>query len=241
MASQRLRVKALLIDLDGTLVDATEALVEAAKHALTAIGFHHVSPQISVEIARQLQSNLPLDDLLRKSGIVGVKKQRFVATYLDAFYNLTLERTKPLPNVHTTLHTLSQHLPLALVTRRNISQKQLMKELKRLHFIQYFKAIVTSQDVSRPQPSPEILLKAVQKLRAPIKECAFVSDSIVDIQAGKAAGTKTIAVFSGLFSRKELEEWKPDFIIKNVNYLPDLVTGFSEKDLDNRNANFTKK
>jgi len=124
-----------------------------------------------------------------------------------------------------------------LVTRRNISQKQLVKELKRLQFIPYFKAIVTSQDVNQPQPSPQILLKAAQKLRVPIKECAFVTDSIVDIQAGKAAGIKTIAVLSGLFSRKELEKWRPDFIVGNVNRLPDLLRSFSEKDSENRNAN----
>ena len=237
MTGQRLKIRALLIDLDGTLVDATEALVEAAKRALTIIDFQHISPQIGVKIARQLQSNLPSDNLLRKSGIVGVKRQKFVTAYLNAFHNLTLKKTKPIPNVHTTLHTLSKHLPLALVTRRNISQKQLTKELKRLQFLPYLKAIVTSQDVNKPQPSPEILLKAAQKLRVPIEKCAVVSDSIVDVQAGKAAGIKTIAVLSGLFNRKELEKWKPDFIVKNINCLPDLLRGFSEKYSDNRNAN----
>ncbi|MFQ6074318.1 MAG: HAD family hydrolase [Candidatus Bathyarchaeia archaeon] len=230
MPSQGLKVKALLIDLDGTLVDATEALVEAAKHALTTIGFHHTDPQIGVEIARQLQSNLPLDDLLQRSGIADTEKQQFVSAYLNAFHNLTLEKTKPLPNVHTTLHTLSKHLPLALVTRRNIPQERLTKELRRLQFIQYFKVMVTSQDVTQPQPSPEILLKAAQKLRAPIEACAFVTDSIVDIQAGKAAGVKTVAVLTGLFSRNELERWKPDLILKNITCLPDLLRGFSEKD-----------
>ncbi|MCK5563518.1 HAD family hydrolase, partial [Candidatus Bathyarchaeota archaeon] len=120
--------------------------------------------------------------------------------------------------------------PLALVTRRDVSQKKLTKELQSLRFVLYFKAILTSQDVTQPQPSPEILLKAAQELRIPIEECAVVTDSIVDIQAGKAAGIKTIAVLTGLFSRKELEKWKPNFIIENINYLPNLLDGFSEKD-----------
>ncbi len=235
--TNRLSIRALLIDLDGTLVDATEALEEAAKHALTTIGFHRIGPQIGVEIARQLQSNLPLEDLLHKSGIVRAKRQGFVTAYLNAFHKLTLTKTKPLPNVHTTLNTLSKHLPLALVTRRNVSQKQLTKELKRVQLILYFKAIVTSQDVNQPQPSPEILLKAAQKLGVPIQECAFVSDSIVDMQAGKAAGVKTIAVLSGLFNRKEIEKWKPDFIVKNISSIPDLLSGLSQKDSENRNAN----
>ncbi len=232
MTGQRLKVKALLIDLDGTLVDTIDVLVEAARHALTTINLYNVSPQIGVEIARQLQSNNPLDDLLQKNGIAGEKSRKFFAAYLDAFYNLTPKKTKPIPNVHATLHTLCKQLPLALVTRRSISQKQLVKELKRLQFIQFFKAIVTTQEVTQPQPSPEALLKAAQKLKVPIRECAIVSDSIVDIQAGKAAGVKTIAVLSGLFNREELEKWKPDFIVKNINHLPELLVSFSEKALE---------
>lgn len=241
MAGQQLKVRALLIDLDGTLVDATEALVEAAKCALSAIGFHSVNPQIGVEIARQLQSNLRLDNLLHESGIVEAKKQRFVTVYLNAFHSLTLEKTKPIADVHIALNTLSKCLPLALVTRRNVSQKQLRKELRRLQFIQYFKAIVTSQDVTQPQPSPEILFEAAQKLMVPIKECAFVTDSIVDIQAGKAADVKTVAVLTGLFNRKELEKWRPDFIVKDINCIPDLLGILSEKDSNSQNAGFLKK
>jgi len=223
VTSCRLKVKALLIDLDGTLVDTTQALVEAAKQALASIGLNKVNPQIGVEIARQLQSNLPLDNLLIEKGIVAAKRQRFIAAYLDAFHNLTLKRTRPFPSVHATLKILSERMPLALITRRSIPRKKLAKELKRLQLIQYFKAVVTSQDVAMPQPSPEALLKAARKLGVSISECAVVSDSIVDIQAGKAAGIKTIAVLSGLFSRRELERWKPDFIIENVKFLPDLL------------------
>jgi phosphoglycolate phosphatase len=229
MSTRRLRVKALMIDLDGTLVDSTSALVEAAKQALTATSLHHVNPQIGVDIARRLQSNLPLNDLLNKKGIVGVKKQQFIKAYLNAFHDLTLTETKPLPNVHKTLQKLSKHMPLALITRRSTSKKQLRKELKRLQFSSYFKVIVTSQDVTQPQPSPEILLKAALQLGVSTEECAFVSDSIVDIQAGKAAGITTIAVLSGLFSRKELEKWKPNFITENINHVPDILRSSFEK------------
>jgi phosphoglycolate phosphatase len=66
-------------------------------------------------------------------------------------------------------------------------------------------------------------LVAANELGVPIGQCAIVGDSVVDIQAGKFAGAKTIAVLTGLFSRKELEKNKPDFIIKDVNSLPDVL------------------
>jgi len=74
--------------------------------------------------------------------------------------------------------------------------------------------------VEKPKPFPDALLVAAKKLKTPIGECAIVGDSIVDIQAGKAAGAKTTAVPTGLFSRAELEEQKPDLIIENFKALP---------------------
>ncbi len=223
MSRKRLKIRALLVDLDGTLVETGAILVDAAKQALCTIGSCQVDPQIGVEVARLLQSNHPLDSLLRANGITGAAKQQFMAAYLDAFHGLTPTRTRPLPNVQETLRTLSKRVSLALVTRRNVSRERLADELERLQLIQFFETAVTSQDVNQPQPSPEIMLKAAYDLGVPINECVVVSDSIVDIQAGKAAGVKTIAVLSGLFNQKELEQWKPDFIIADVNGLPDLL------------------
>ncbi len=54
-------------------------------------------------------------------------------------------------------------------------------------------------------------------------ECAIVGDSVVDVRAGKAAGAKTVAVLSGIFTRRELEKEKPDLILENVRKLPDFV------------------
>jgi phosphoglycolate phosphatase len=54
-------------------------------------------------------------------------------------------------------------------------------------------------------------------------DCVIVGDSISDIRAGKAAGTKTIAVLSGIFSFQELAEENPDLIIKDVTELPAFI------------------
>ncbi len=79
---------------------------------------------------------------------------------------------------------------------------------------------MTSQDVEKPKPSPEAFMKAANYLGVSIHDCAVVGDSTADIQAGKAAGSKTVAVLSGLFSREELEAEKPDLIIENISILP---------------------
>jgi phosphoglycolate phosphatase len=54
-------------------------------------------------------------------------------------------------------------------------------------------------------------------------DCVIVGDSTVDVKAGKAAGSKTVAVLSGLYSREELAQANPDFIIEKITELPRII------------------
>jgi len=220
MNQRKLRVKALLIDLDGTLVDSTEAYVAAAKSGFAMIGLDRFDVKTAREIAKRFELKLPVNDLF--TGIPANQSmiERFLGTYLNAYYAATLTKTKPLPNVHKTLQTLSGRFPLALITLRFISKEQVTEELRHLGFNKYFKAIVTALDVKKPKPYPDALLKGAERLGVPVDECAVVGDSIVDIHAGKSAGARTVAVLSGLFSRKELEREKPGLIIEDINWFP---------------------
>ena len=145
--------------------------------------------------------------------------KEFLKAFLDAWYTIVTVKSTALPKVHKTLRKLSNHFQLALITRRNVSKESIKWELKRLGLAQYFKLIMTSQDVEKPKPSPQAFVKAANHLNVSIHDCAVVGDSIVDIQAAKSARAKTIAVLSGLFSREELEAEKPDLIIKNISTL----------------------
>jgi len=220
---KRLRVKALLIDLDGTIVDITEPCIEAAKEAASTLRFRNIDGKIGLEIAKKLQSNLSFDEVFARFGIDKSMGEKFLKAFLNAWYTIAPVKTTPLPKVHTTLQKLSETFQLALITRRNMPKEPIMRELKRLGLTEYFKFIVTSQDVEEPKPSPQAFVKAANQLGVSIHDCAVVGDSTVDIQAGKSAGAKTIAVLTGLFSREELEKHKPDLIIQNINSLPNIL------------------
>jgi hypothetical protein len=64
MWSSKLRVKAVIFDLDGTLVDSTEAYREAAKIAVVTTGDWKMDARTVMEIPRRLEQNLPIDDLI---------------------------------------------------------------------------------------------------------------------------------------------------------------------------------
>jgi len=218
MSNPKLKVKAIIFDLDGTLVDSREAYSKAAETAFASTGQGKVDGRVVTEIPRRLEQDLPIDDL-----IVGVDVKRFREIYLRAYYKATIEKTTPFPNVVGTLEKLSSRAMLAVTTRRNIPETEVKRELAKFGLAKYFRKIVTSQDTSKPKPSPEALNKCAEHLDVMMRYCAVVGDSIIDIRAGKNAGAHTVAVLTGIFSREELRREKPDLILRNVNELPEFL------------------
>jgi HAD superfamily hydrolase (TIGR01509 family) len=223
MTKRNMKVKALLIDLDGTLVDAVEPCIEAAKEAASKLCLGNIDFNVGLEIAKQLQLGLPSDEALTKFGVDKSIDKEFVKAFLNAWYTIVPVKSIALPGVHTTLQKLSKHFQLALITRRNMPKETVVHELKRLGLASYFRVMMTSQDVRNPKPSPQAFVEAAKHLGVSIHDCAIVGDSTVDIQAGKSAGARTIAVLTGLFSKEELEVENPDLIIENISILPGFL------------------
>ncbi len=222
-ASRKLKSQALLIDLDGTLVDSSEAFSEAARKALQRFGSDYDSEEVGMDIARRLQLNLPLEECLDNADVDKASKKRFLQVFLQYFYEVAPKKTRLLPNVSKTLRRFSKNLSLALVTRRFMPTRSVREELKRLRVDRYFATVVTSLEVEHPTPSPDAIFKAAEALRVQTRNCVVVSDSGVDIRAGRAAGAMTVAVLSGLFNEDELRKEKPDLILKNFNDLLEHV------------------
>jgi len=217
MWKSKLRVKAIIFDLDGTLVNSKEAYREAAEIAVVATGDWKMDARTVMEIPRRLEQNLPIDDL-----IAGTDVDRFKEIYLGAYYQATMQKTRPFPRVASALEELSE-LKLAVTTRRNVPETEVRRELAKFGLAKYIQKIVTSQNTSRPKPSPEALIKCAEYLNVEIEDCAVVGDSITDVRAGKNAGAKTVAVLTGIFTREELEREKPDLVLQNVTELPKFL------------------
>jgi phosphoglycolate phosphatase-like HAD superfamily hydrolase len=223
MARLGMQVKAILIDLDGTIVNIREPLVAAAAQTASTLGLKNIDAKIGLELAKDLQSNPSPEGILAKFGIDKEMRRKFLETFLSIWHRIVSIRTTVVSNADVTLHRLSEHYRLALITRRDMPKEPIRRELERLGLTEYFKVIVTTKDVKEPKPSPQAFAKAANQLGVAIQDCLVVGDSITDIEAGRSAGARTAAVLSGLFSREELEKEKPDFIIKDINCLPDFL------------------
>jgi len=215
-----LKVKGIFLDLDGTIVDSTEAYVEAAKKAFQAIGLQPPETKTALEIPRRIEQGFSMADLAN-----GETKE-FLKAYFQAWYIVSREKTKLIPNVSETLKVLSQKAKLALITMRHVPKQAIITELECFGISQYFTHVVTALDTAKPKPSPEALIKCVQALDVKICDCIITGDSVNDIRAGKAAGAKTVAVLSGLFQYEELIKEHPDLILNDVTALPQFIERF---------------
>jgi HAD superfamily hydrolase (TIGR01509 family) len=213
MSASGLGSKAFFFDLDGTLVDSRNAYLEAAKTAFRFIGQQPPAPEIALEIPRRLELKQSID------GIFEGDVDKFLERYLGAYYMLTRKETKLIPNIDVTLDILSKKAKLALITMRRIPKPVLIDELEYFGIARHFVHVTTAMDTLESKPSPEALRKTAQAMEIPIQECVMVGDSVSDVRAGKAAGTKTIAVLTGLLSYQELEKEHPTLILKDATLL----------------------
>ncbi len=217
MDSTKLSPKGILFDLDGTIFDTKPAYMEAARIAFRTTGYQMPENTKILEIPKRIEQRESLNDI-----VIGDTKA-FLDIYLKTFYDISTAESKPFPNIEDALDTLSKKAKLAVITMRRVPNTSIINELKQFGLNKYFAHVVTALDTHKPKPSPEGLIKAVTALDVQMCECIIVGDSTVDIRAGKAAGAKTVSVLTGLYSREELAEADPDFIINDITEMPLLV------------------
>ncbi|MCW4028943.1 MAG: HAD family hydrolase [Candidatus Bathyarchaeota archaeon] len=217
MSINKLKAKAIFLDLDGTLVDSTDAYIEAARIAFHAIGQTPPKPSVALEIPRRLEKGISLND------ITNGETKRLLPIYFDAFYSVSEAKARLMPNVISTLEALSSRAKLAVITMRFVPNQVVQKELDYFGISKYFSYVMTALDTAKPKPSPDALIHCVEALDIEMRDVLMAGDSVSDIRAGKAAGAKTVAFLSGLYGREELALEDPDLILPNVNALPQHI------------------
>jgi beta-phosphoglucomutase-like phosphatase (HAD superfamily) len=81
---------------------------------------------------------------------------------------------------------------------------------------------VTGYEVKNHKPAPDIVLEAAKRLGISPKECVVVGDSPIDVEAGKRAGSHTIALVTDSHSRRLLKKANPTIIIENLAALEEV-------------------
>lgn len=208
-------VSAIIFDLDGTLIDSSEAIVECFEFALRQTGHSPADPQL---IRRNIGTSLErMFSLFAKGDTTPL-----VRLYRERYAEVFLEKTHLLPGVKETLDVLSEggyRLGIATTKPRYFAEPI----LENLGIRRFFGAVAGGEEVARLKPAPDLLLLAVSRLGASPDETFYVGDHPVDVEAARSAGLEVICVATGFWTRDELEKQNPTAVISNLHEILPLL------------------
>ncbi len=210
-------IQTVLFDLDGTLLDSVDLIVDSYHHTLAT---HSLQPMTREEILAGLGTTLyaVFGRMTEDAATVAA----WVATYRE--YNLAHHdaRAAAYPGaVEMVRRIKAGGKRLGLVTSKNRGGAERGLALMGLQGV--MELIVGADDVVKPKPDPEPVLLALERLGESPETALFVGDSHHDIYSGRAAGVLTAGVTWGPFDRAHLEFAAPDYYCDSPDDLLKLV------------------
>ncbi len=213
-------IKLLIFDLDGTLIDTSRDIADAINYAIAYAGIKPLSlEETKAKVGSGITSLL---ETLISSGEGNPIREEVVNRFLDHYSNHLLDNTEAYPQVKETLSKLRGYKKAVISNKREVFSKRVLDGIGLLEF---FDIILGSDSVTEKKPSPVPVFEVLKRLGVSKDEAVIIGDSNFDIEAGRAAGIKVIAVTYGYRSREVLKD--ADFMIDNfgelLNVLPQLA------------------
>ncbi|HEV2299822.1 MAG TPA: HAD-IA family hydrolase [Candidatus Acidoferrales bacterium] len=207
-------VKALVFDLDGTLIDSKEDLALSMNATLENLGRKRVEPE---RIYSYVGGGVQL--LVKRAlaeGATDEEVERGMAYFLEYYRAHMLDNTVPYPGVREALDKLAGR-ELAVLTNKPVKFSKAI--LNGLGMAGYFRYVYGGNSFEKKKPDPLGLNTLLRELGAAPRETMMVGDSEVDIQTARNAGTWACGVTYGLGSAK-LPDCAPDLLLDSLEELP---------------------
>ncbi len=206
-------IKALIFDVDQTLLDTRDFIMHAFRHAFTMYGLPD-EPEAYYPLMGK-----PLEEIYR---IMAPESDtvRLCAAHTK-FQVENLHLAKPFPEVQETLTQLrTQRIKMAVVSSRGGST--VSKTLELAGIATYFDVVIDGSSVTNLKPDPEGILKAIARLDAKAHETVMVGDTDIDVLAGQNALVRTVVVSYGARGEK-VRGYNADFVIDHFSELAPIV------------------
>jgi len=201
-------IKAILYDLDGVLVDATEWHYESLNIALKEIAGFIIERSEHVSTFNGIPTKKKMEILN--------KQNRLPSTLFQDVWNMKQEKTKEVIEKYGSLdqnkirlHENTKHLKKACITNSIRETAKLM--LEKTGQLEYMDFVISNEDIIKPKPSPDGYNKAIGKLKLQPNECMIVEDSPKGIEAAKLSKANVYEVNG--FYEVTLEN-----ILKKINF-----------------------
>ena len=210
----------ILFDLDGTLIDSTEAILESFHNSFTLYNL----PSPDDEQIKALIGH-PLDVMYKELGVQEDSVWDLVATYKEHYRKISTQKTVLLQNAREAVNEAAEFASLGIVTTKTGKYSQVLME----HFelMDKFDVLIGREDVQNPKPHAEPILKALEKFDTNNKEIWMIGDTKLDLMSAKNAGVNSIGVLSGYDNQETLKSFTNVIFrdsLEAIRYLSSIKT-----------------
>lgn len=210
-------LQAVLFDLDGTLVDTVELILESFRYTTRTVLEREIPDAELMEFV-----GCPL--VVQMRGFDEQRADELVTVYRE--YNaLVHDRLiKGYPGVETVLAELRRRdIPMGVVTSK--SRAVAKKGLDRFGLGEYFDVMIASDDVEIHKPDPHPLRVASGMMGVDLSSCIYLGDSPHDMTAALAGDAIAVAALWGAFPRETVLKPGPHYALERMPQLLELIDG----------------
>jgi pyrophosphatase PpaX len=206
-------IRAVLFDMDGTLLDSEGLSSEATDFGVHTITGRHLTKEenrslTGKPVKKVLEEWFP--DISHSIYEAGIE-----------YYRSRINEISSYPGIKELLDNLNLEYRMAIVTSTH--REQALEILSQVGLLGYFSFIVGQDDTVMNKPDPEPVLLAMKLLKVSSEDCIFVGDQPYDIIAAHEAGLTAAAATWGSGIREELETYHPDHILESPGDLLELL------------------
>ena len=182
-------ISAVIFDLDGVLMDSEQLWDRARRETVEEHDGHW--PPGATE-AMQGMSSTEWSAYLREKAGLDLSSDQIVESVLDKLFGYYRQDLPLMPGADSAVRRIADRWPVGLASSSNREIIDLVLELSSMS--RFFAVTVSSEEVARGKPAPDVYLEAARRLRVEPSRCAAVEDSANGIQSALSAGMSVIAL-----------------------------------------------
>lgn len=207
-------MKAILFDIDGTLLNTTELIYQAFEHSLKKYGHPVLKRSKMAESIGKSLEDCYLD--FAPNGDI-----KLLSKFHNEFQLQNPQLAEVFPDTIPTLEKL-RNLGFKMAGITNRWKSSGILSVKHTGLDKYLEFVLYRDNVPKLKPNPEPIFLALEKLGIEKDKAVMVGDSEVDILCGKNAGVKTVGVTYG-FGGEHVRNFSPDSTIDSLSELPEIL------------------
>jgi HAD superfamily hydrolase (TIGR01509 family) len=212
-------IAAVVFDMDGVIVDSEQVWDEVRESYVREVGGTYTSSATrdmmgmsSVEWSRYMAEEL---------GVPGTPEE-INAAIVQRMLERYGEAPPLIPGAVEAVRRCAGRWPLAIASSSNPELIEVVLDVAGLHDV--IPVVVSSQDVARGKPAPDVYLEAARRLGVDPKLCVAVEDSHNGIRSAKAAGMRVVAIPNPHFPPDETALAQADVVLHSIDELtPDVI------------------